>query len=401
MEKMREVAIIGVGRTEFRRKGIFSADGGAAVEAAYMDVKGKGKILAKEDVEIAFFGCTTNIGNAGQMALQKADMLGMGCYNIDNGFVTGTQALYSAWRSVASGQHDVAIAFGAGTMKSGGISISPGGQEWWHYKKDNPSPYIRLYAQLARRYMKEYNVTKEQLAAVSVKNHKNGMLNPNAMIKEEVTIDSVLNSKMEADPLTKYMCAPTTSGGACLILAPAKQGKYYSKVPIRIKGCAITSGKAGLGFLDSAYDAFIRAKQQACIQVSPWFSSNDIDVAQVHDAFSITELICYEALGLCKRGEGAKLLESGATSLDGNIPINTDGGFMSNGYCLGASDIAQIVENVLQLRGDAGDRQIKKENMKYALSMIGGSGGTGFCGGIAGRGFGVGGGYAVTILEKY
>ncbi len=398
---MREVAIIGVGRTEFQPKSSFAASGGAAVEAAYMDVKGKGKILAKEDIELAFFGCTTNIGNAGQMAVQKADMLGMGVFNIDNGFVTGTQALYTAWRSVASGLHDIVLAFGAGTMKPGQVSISAGGQAWWFEDTGKPSPYIRLYAQLARKYMKDYNITKEILAKISVKNHKNGKLNPNALIKEELTLDQILNSDIIAEPLTKYMCAPTACGGVCLILAPATQGYYYSKNPIKIKGCAITSGKPGLSTMDSAYDAFTRAMQEACLQVSPWFSAKNIDIAQIHDAFSITELITLEALGFCKRGEAAKFYENEATSLEGEIPVNTDGGFMANGLVLGASDLAQVVENVLQLRGDAGDRQVKKENMKYALSTMGASGGSGFCGGIAGRGFGTGGGYEVTILEKY
>ena len=395
---MRDVSIIGVGRTDFGRSGGFIEHGGNAVLQAVEDVKGEG-IFKKEDVQVAFFAGTTFIGNAGQMALMSTGMLGIGVFNVENGFISGITAFNSAWQAVAAGLYDVVLVYGAGSFDAGGgLYLDKRGQAWITKKVKNP-PYPRLFAQLARRHMKEYGTTKEQLAKVAVKNHKNGTLNPRAMLKQELTMEEVLNSEVIADPLTKYMCSPLANGGAALILCPSVQAEYYHDKPIKVAGCAITSGKAGIPYLESAYEGTERAAREAYRMVDPFFRpTKTIDVAQVHDGFSITELISYEALGLCNRGESGKMIDEGVTILGGELPVNTDGGLMANGYALGASDIAQIVECVHQLRGEAGDRQVAEA--EWALTHIMGSGGSAFCGGFGGRGFGPGGGYGVAVFTK-
>jgi acetyl-CoA acetyltransferase len=397
---MRDVSIIGVGRTSFSREGSYMELGAEAVKKAIADIKSE-NIFRPDDIEICYHGCTTTIGNAGQMALASIDMLGPGIYNVENGFITGITALNSAWQDVAAGLHDIVLVFGAGNFREGekgALTLDPLGKSWQLQETKGP-PFPRFFAQLTRRYMKEYGITREQLAKVAVKNRKNGTLNPQAMFREEVTVDEVLNSEMTVDPLTEYMCCPMANGGAALILCDSKRAKYYQDQPVKIAACAITSGKAGVPYLESAYEATTRAAREAYRMVDPFFRTREtIDVAQIHDFFSTTELIGYEALGLCNRGGGGKLVDEGVTELGGDLPVNTDGGAMSNGYVLGASDLAQVIECVYQLRGQAGDRQVP--DAKWALTHIMGSGGSGFCGGFGGRGFGPGGGYAVTVLQK-
>jgi len=395
---MRDVSIIGVGRTEFGRQGDYMSHGSGAVTKSVEDVKGQG-IFKKEDIEVAYFGCTTHICNAGQMAIMGAGLPGVGVYNVENGFVSGITAFSGAWHDVASGLHDLVLVFGAGSfLKGGALFTDEVGQAWITKKTKNP-PYPRLFAQLARRHMKEYGTTEEQLAKIAAKNHKNGILNPIAMLKEEFTADDVLKSEMISNPLTKYMCAPLANGGAALILCPTSHAKYYHDKPIKIAGCALTSGKAGVSYLESAYDATERAARAAYKMVDPFFRPRQtVNVAQVHDAFSITELIACEALGLCDKGNSGEWIDSGASMLSGSLPVNTDGGMMANGYVLGASDLAQVIECVYQLRGEAGDRQVA--GAECGLTHIVGSGGSAFCGGFGGRGFGPGGGCGVTILSK-
>jgi len=398
---MRDVSIIGVGRSDFDREGSYMELSAEALQKAIADVKGE-NIFRTEDIEIAYFGCTTTIGtNAGQMVLASLDMLGPGVYNVENGFISGITALNGAWQDVASGLHDIVLVGGGGNFgadERGALTIDEIGKSWKLRKTKGP-PYPRFFAQLARRYMKEYGITREQLAKVTVKNRKNGTLNPQAMFKQEMTLDEVLNSEMVVDPLTKYMCCPMVNGGAALILCDSKHAEYYQDRPVKIAACTITSGKAGVPYLESAYEATTRAAREAYRMVDPFFRAREtIDVAQIHDAFSVTELIGYEALGFCNRGEGGKLIDEGLTELGGDLPVNTDGGAMSNGYVLGASDLAQVIECVYQLRGQAGDRQVP--DAKWALTHIMGSGENGFCGGFGGRGFGPGGGYAVTVLQK-
>jgi len=409
---MRDVSIIGVGKTDFSAQGGLITHAENAINTAIEDVKGEG-ILKREDIQVCFSGCTTTVTNIGQMMIMNQGMLGIGVFNIENGFITGLSALHSAWQAVAGGLYDIVLVCSGASFSGGGGFMSlfsnekvPEGDllthktgKAWAIKKTEHPLYPRLFAQLARRHMETYGTTKEQLAQVVVKNRKNGALNPGAMLKEEVTSNQVLMSTMVADPLTESMCSPLVNGAVALILCPSKQATYFHDKPVRIGGIAITSGKAGVPYLESAYEATERAARQAYRMIDPFFRARStINVAQVIDTFPITELVSYEALGLCGKGESGKILDDGVTALGGELPVNTDGGVVANGFALGASDLAQVVENVYQLRGQAGERQVPEA--KWAASHFMGSGGSTFCGGYGGRGFGPGGGYAVTVVTN-
>lgn len=409
---MRDVSIIGVGKSDFSTEGSLIHHASKAIKQAIEDVKGEG-VFKKEDIEVMFCGCTTTVGNVGQMMVMSEGLLGAGVFNVENGFITGITTLDSAWHAVASGLYDIVLVCGAASFSGGGgfgslfsmdknpegyLFTHPTGKAWMIKESEHPL-YPRLFAQLARRHMKEYGTTREQLGGVVVKNRKNGTLNPQAMLKQEVTLKEVLKSEMVAEPLTKHMCSSIVNGAAALILCPSRQAVYYNDRPVRIAGMAITSGKAGVPYLESAYEATERAARQAYRMIDPFFRARStIDVAQVIDAFPITELISYEALGLCGRGESGKLIDDGITALGGELPVNTDGGLVANGFAIGASDLAQVVESVYQLRGQAAERQVPEA--RWALTHFMGSGGSTFCGGFGGRGFGPGGGYGVAVLTN-
>jgi len=391
---MRDVSIVGIGRTDFG-KGDFLSLGEEAIKKALQDTEN----MDKEEIELLYCGRSFNaIANAGQMMLEGTDMLGIGAFNVENGFTTGVTALRDAYYDVAARVNDLVIVVGsAGTEDPGSLIIHPQGQAWEVMEVSYP-PYTAMFAKLARAHMEKYGTTKEQLAAVSVKNRNNGALNPQAFLKEEVTAEDVLNSKTIVDPLTEYMCSPMVGGAVAFVLCPTQIASYYNDQPIRIVASASTSGKAGLDFLESAYDPISRAAMEAYGMAKPFFTIKDVDVAQVYDPFSISELIAYEALGFCKKGEGGKWIEDGSPMLNGELPVNTDGGLMANGLSLGGSTLAQVYELVLQLKGNAGDRQVP--DAKWALQECGGSGGSGFCGGIGGIGFGTGGSYFVNIFTN-
>ena len=409
---MRDVSIIGVGKTEFSPEGGLTSHADNAIKQAIEDVKGQG-IFQKEDIQVCYCGCTTTVTNVGQMMITNQGLLGVGVFNIENGFITGLSTLSSAWQAVASGLYDIVLVCSGASFSGGGGFFSlfsndkvPDGDIYthrtgkaWMLKNTKHPLYARLFAQLAKRHMETYGTTKEQLAKVVVKNRRNGALNPQAMLKQEVTSEEVLNSEMVADPLTERMCSTVVNGAVALLLCPSKQATYFHDKPVRIAGIATTTGKAGVPYLESAYEATERAARQAYRMIDPFFRpKSTINVAQVVDTFPITELVSYEALGLCGKGESGKLIDDGTTSLGGDLPVNTDGGVTANGFALGTSDLAQVIESVRQLRGQAEGRQVPEA--KWALTHFMGSGGSTFCGGFGGRGFGPGGGYGVTVLTN-
>jgi acetyl-CoA C-acetyltransferase len=228
---------------------------------------------------------------------------------------------------------------------------------------------------IARRHMFEFGTTREQMAKVAVKNHHNGCLNPIAQFKKEITVEQVLSSPMVADPLTLFDCSPITDGAAALILCKAELAKKYTDDPIYIIGSGQASDTLALHDRRSltTLDATVKAAQEAYKQAG--ITAKDIDLAEVHDCFSIAEIVATEDLGFCKKGEGGKLLDEKATEIGGRIPVNTSGGLKAVGHPVGATGIKQAVEIVLQLRGKAGKRQVK--DAKIGLTHnVGGSGAT-------------------------
>jgi acetyl-CoA C-acetyltransferase len=223
--------------------------------------------------------------------------------------------------------------------------------------------------------MYEYGLTREQLAKVAVKNHYHGSLNPMAHFRSRITVDSVMKSPLVADPLRLFDCSPISDGAACVILAPLDEARKYTDTPITIKACTQASGTLSLYERRDlcTIDATISAAKLAFDQAK--LTPSDVDVVEVHDCFTIAELIALEDLGFCKKGEAAKLIDEGQTYVGGTLPVNTDGGLKAGGHPVGATGVKQVIELVKQLRGEAGDRQVKEAEVGLAQN-VGGSGAT-------------------------
>jgi acetyl-CoA acetyltransferase len=214
--------------------------------------------------------------------------------------------------------------------------------------------------------MERYGTTREQMAQVSVKNHFNGTLNPYAQFQKKFTLEEVLNSPMIADPLTLYSCCPNSDGAAAVVLCSEEKAKELNGRRIKVAASVLTTGTYENQRDITKWDVEIRAAEEAYAMAS--LGPEDLDVVEVHDAFTICEIIHYEDLGLCPFGEGGRLIEEGATELRGRIPVNPSGGLLSKGHPVGASGVGQVVEMVWQLRGDAGERQV--ENAKVGMAGI-------------------------------
>jgi acetyl-CoA C-acetyltransferase len=227
---------------------------------------------------------------------------------------------------------------------------------------------------MARVHMSRHGTTRKQLAEVAVKNHHNGSLNPLAQYRNRVTVEQVMDSVMVADPLRILDCSPITDGAAAVVLAPLEMARNLKKhPPIRVAASAHATDtialhdREDLAWLSSTQRAAEIAYKQAGIGPA------DISFCEVHDCFTIAEIMVIEALGLFDRGAGGKAAESGATALGGRIPVNASGGLKSKGHPVGATGIAQVRETVMQLRGAAGDRQVKNARRGLTQNM----GGTG------------------------
>jgi acetyl-CoA C-acetyltransferase len=216
------------------------------------------------------------------------------------------------------------------------------------------------YALYASRHMHEYGTTEEQMALVAVKNHHYGAMNPNAFFQKEVTVQRVLNSENVAYPIKVFDCCPNADGGACVIMANEKKAKKLNDTPIWLEGLGSASAqmsvlrRSNLTMIPSAVEAAKQAYNQA--DVTP----SDIDVAEVHDCFTIAEIMAYEDLGFCPRGKGGRFIEEKQSYIDGKTPVNVDGGLKAKGHPVGATGVSMTVEIVKQLRGEAGKRQVSK-----------------------------------------
>jgi benzoylsuccinyl-CoA thiolase BbsB subunit len=251
--------------------------------------------------------------------------------------------------------------FGGGTL--------PLEREDWEVQQGMVMP--ALYAMRARRYMHEYGLTQEQLAQVSVKAHDHGALNPNAQIKKRVSLEEVMNARPVTDPFTLWHCCPTGDGAAAIIIASADVVRQHKTNPVRIAASEVTSGVYTNGYRDMTW-AELTARGAAEAYKMAGVAPDDVDVAEIHDAFTIAELMYYEAFGFCERGKAYELLASGATSLGGDIVVNPSGGLLSRGHPVGATGAAQAVEIVRQLEGRAGAHQV--DDAKVGISHATGGG---------------------------
>lgn len=364
---MRDVAVIGVGVTKFGKfpERLLSGMGRDAVIAAIKDSGVKPK-----DIEAAYSGNLHGGSLLGQRIFRDLGMVGLPINNMENACSSGSSALREAWLGIASGLYDVTIAVGSEKLSAlGGGALPLKGMEDLEVEQGMVMPAI--YAMRARRYMEDFGAKPEHFAKVVVKSRKCASKNPDAQFTKETTVEEVLNSRMIADPLTLFQACPTGDGAGAAVLCCGEKARKYSNKPIWIKAAVVVSGRFMNGFRDmTTPEITIRAGKIAYEMAG--VGPEDIDVAEVHDAFSIAELLYYEALGFCKRGEAIRLIEEEATGLDGRIPVNPSGGLLSKGHPVGATGLAQVSEIVHQLRREAGDRQVK--NPKIGLTHCTGGG---------------------------
>jgi len=243
------------------------------------------------------------------------------------------------------------------------------------FEQWNGMTFPGLFALMATAHMHEYGTTEEQLAAVAVKNHKNGSLNPKAHMQKEVSMDEVLKSRVVSWPLKLYDCSLITDGASCVILAKPKLAKKLTDNYVHIIG----TGQAQDTFCLHERESLTTVKAAKTSAQDAYKMANikpkDVNVAELHDCFTIAEIIGYEDLGFCRPGQGGKYVESGATALHGTLPVNTSGGLKSKGHPVGATGTAQIHELYLQLTGQAERRQVADAKVGLAHNL-GGSGAT-------------------------
>ncbi len=279
----------------------------------------------------------------------------------ENASASGSSAFREAFLAVSSGAHDIAIAIGVDKMPP-----RPPKQT----SKSPPMGPVNVFAAMAQRHMQEYGTTHDQLAKVSVKSHYNASLNPYAHFQKAVTLEEVHNARMVADPLTVLHCCPWGDGGAAVIICARNiAGNYTDKICPTITASILNStlpdGDPMTGLTEfTAGIAYERAG------IGP----EDLDLIELHDAFTIEEVIFCEALGLCNKGEGGRMIEEGATALDGRHPINSSGGLISMGHPIGPTGVGQVAEILWQMRGDCGKRQIR-EPVNIAMAHMVGAGG--------------------------
>jgi acetyl-CoA C-acetyltransferase len=372
---MKEVAVIGFGMTKFGElwnksiRDIFVEASLGAIDNASVD-----------HIDSIYVGAMSSGIFVGQehLGAVMSDYLGMNpvpATRVESACASGGISFRQAYLDVASGNSEIVLAAGVEKMNDGAdVTATLATAADQEYEVFNGVTFPGLYAMIANAHMNEYNTTREQLAAVAVKNHANGSNNPNAQFRNIITIDQVLNSTLVADPLRLLDCSPVTDGGAAVILCSMDIAKKFTDTPVKVVVSTQASDTISLyqretfTTLKSVTKAAEKAYKQANLK------PENIDLAEVHDCFTISEIVVSEDLGFFEKGCGGPAVEEGKTSLvGGEIPINTSGGLKSKGHPVGATGIAQIIELYEQLTGQAGKRQVKDAHIGLAQNM-GGSG---------------------------
>jgi len=359
---MRDVAIIGIGGTKFGKYPNVSITdlGVQACLKALKDANVKPK-----DIQLAYAG---NLAQwqwgqgllIGQVVLRELGIIKIPITRVENGCATGSCAFREAWYKIATGACDIALAFGVEQMTVADSSKMLDvftGKQYPERAGDMGFTAPGIFALMARRHMQEFGTTREQLAMVTVKNRKFGALNSEAQLTDTLTLDEVLNARMISDPLTLPQCCPRGDGAAAVILASKKIAKKYTSKPISVAASTQVSGSYPQDTSYTYFETDVRGAKAAYQMAG--LGPEDIDLAEVHDCFSTAELVHYEDLGFCKKGEGGQFIEEGHSDLGGKVPVNTSGGLLSKGHVIGATGISQIIEIVRQLRGQAGQRQVE------------------------------------------
>lgn len=394
---MREVFVIGAACTRF----------GKHAERGFKDLAREAYIAALADagmkngerIEQAWFG-NCGMGAWGQMGIRGqvcfTPLVEEGLFpervpmvNVESGCATASQAFHGAWKDILSGEAEITLAIGVEKLYSPdrperipeifASAIDQLDPQLWqdYYRKAGelagiefaPGPgrtiYMDTYAMQAAWHMKRYGTTQRQIAVGASKNHRNGSLNPTAQYRFEVSVEQVLADRVVSFPLTRSMCSPIGDGASAAILC---SGEQLDSLPAAVRDRAVkvrTSVLSGGKYrrLDEPGLSKIAADRA---YAKTGLKPADIDVVELHDATSFSEIYQAEMLGFCAPGEGGRLVESGATAIGGRIPINTSGGLVSKGHPVGATGLSMIYELCLQLRSEAGARQVKSAALALA-----------------------------------
>jgi len=336
----------------------------------------------KEDIKALFVGhmmeSTEHQGHTGPMV---ADWLGLNpipASRTENACASSGVALRCGIQAVASGLADTVIVGGvekqthlptSDTTEYLALSADNFFEQWHGFT------FPALFALIARAHMHEYGTKEEHLAMIAVKNHSNGSKNPKAQIRKEITVEQAMTSRIVASPLKLFDCSLVSDGASCVILTRPELAKKFTDNPVYVFGSGQASDTIGLYEREdlTSMRASILASREAYKMAG--IEPRDVDVAEVHDCFTIAELIAYEDLGFCSKGDGGELIESGETKLTGSIPVNTSGGLKSKGHPVGATGVAQAYEVYLQLTGQADQRQVKDPKIGLTHNL-GGHGST-------------------------
>ncbi len=355
MNQMKEVAVAGIGLVRWKRyvdQEIYDFGSEAILNA----LKDAG--MEWKEIQAAFCGSVYQGTGSGHQVIKEIGMTGIPIVNVENACSSGASAFRLAYQSIAAEIYDIVLAVGFEKMPRGPIP-STAFRPYELKMGFNFQP--ANYANETVRYMTETGATVEDFSRVTVKNRKNGALNPNAFFQTPVTFEEVMNSRVVATPLRLLHCCPTCDGAAAIILC--SKNKLKSKTNrITVAASVLASGVYGgenpvksVKF-PPPFDIVEFSAKQA-YEISG-YGPEDMDVVQAYDTMAPSELWNLEKLGFCKKGEVLKLLSDGDLEIHGKLPVNTDGGLMSRGHPLGATAAAQICEIVLQLRGQAGPRQV-------------------------------------------
>lgn len=377
---MRPVAVVGIGKTPFGAwpdRDIRSLTTEAIAKAL------KDAHATPEQVEAFYLGNFAGPSFVGQNHLapyvaSAAGMSGIPATRFEAACASSGSAFFHAVSAVSAGMYEVALVAGVEVMTSQPTPkvaeiLASAGDLNGEIRAGATFP--ALFAMIARRHMHEFGTTREQLAAVAVKNHAAGAKNPDAHLKKVITLEQALKGKPVADPLTIYDCSLISDGAAAVVLAPLDRVREFGGKGARILGIAQTSDHLALDQKQdiTTFAAVQRAGEKAYKMAG--ITAKQVDFAELHDCFTIAEIIASEDLGFCERGQGGPYAEAGCTSLNGARPINTSGGLKSKGHPVGATGVAQICDIVQQLRGEAGERQVKRHSIGLAQNL-GGSGAT-------------------------
>ncbi len=365
---MASVNVVGVGMVPFGKhpeKSLIEL-GSLSTYSALKDAE-----LSPKQVEIGFFsngfaGRLFGDFTIGQNVFWSVGINRIPVVNVENACTSGSTAFYLAYNAVAAGQVEIALAVGAEKMYVPQLGLLNSGESELDTQLGRVTP--ASFALRAIRYMAEFGTTAEQLALVAVKNRRHSSLNPYSQFRDPITVADVLASPLIADPFTRLMCCPNADGAAAVVLASGAVAKRLGRA-VGVKAAVLQTGNYENPQDQIRWETDYRTCRTAYEKAG--LGPQDLDLAECHDAFTICEILHYEAMGLCPIGEGAELVTQGETALGGRIPINPSGGLLSRGHPVGATGLAQIHEVVTQLRHEAGKRQVEGARVGLAQCMGG------------------------------